>query len=97
MKSEFENKKDIRDYLRKWQEQHDCSLDPVRGPGTSNPLVKPNSDQGNMLNDSREMYDASEERARHEDEDTSAFSTHMEEGNDVKHFLEPGDLVGLSS
>lgn len=97
MKSEFESKKDIRDYLRKWQDQHDCSLDPVRGPGTSNPLGNPDSYEGDMLNDSRESYDASEDRARDEDEDVSVFPTDMEEGNDGKNFLEPGDLVGLSS
>jgi hypothetical protein len=49
-----------------------------------------------MLNDSRESFDAREDRARDDDEDASVFPTDMEDGNE-KNFLEPGDLVGLSS
>jgi hypothetical protein len=49
-----------------------------------------------MLNDSREVYNA-DERLRAEDEGSNEFSTDLDEGNDMQAFLEPGDLVGISS
>lgn len=97
LKSEFEAKKDIRDYLRKWLERQDNSADPVCGPGTTNPTKKSDSWVGNMLNDSREAYDAGGDRERAEEEDSSDLFHDMDEGHDMKAFLEPGDLVGLQS
>lgn len=77
-------------------ETHDNSMDPVRGPGTTNPNPSKSRWIGNMLNDSKEVY-SGEDLARDEDHDLSAFDMSMDEGADAAAFLEPGDLVVLSS
>ncbi|KAB8278111.1 hypothetical protein BDV30DRAFT_204141 [Aspergillus minisclerotigenes] len=97
LKSEFEENKDIREYLRKWQESHPNPLDPVRGPGTSNTLDASAPWVGNMLNDYREAHDAGSDALRETDEDVSDFENIAEEGEGMHDFLEPGDLVALSS
>ncbi|KAL2010929.1 hypothetical protein VTN00DRAFT_3647 [Thermoascus crustaceus] len=98
LRNEFEEKKDIREYLRKWQARQPNVMDPVRGPGTSNPSTDPSLPWvGNMLNDNREAHDAGSDTLRVTDEDTSEFSNLADEGEDINAFLEPGDLVALSS
>ncbi|KAE8353855.1 hypothetical protein BDV28DRAFT_132402 [Aspergillus coremiiformis] len=97
IKSEFEEKKDIRQYLRQWQENHPNIMDPVRGPGTSNTLDASAPWVGNMLNDYREAPDAGSDALREADEDVSDFANIAEEGEGTHEFLEPGDLVSLSS
>ncbi|KAF9895230.1 hypothetical protein FE257_000132 [Aspergillus nanangensis] len=95
LKTEFEENKDIREYLRKWQRTHSNSLDPVRGPGTPNEL-DPNAPWiGNMLNDNREAYDAGSDTMRSADEDVAEFSHDADDGEGIHDFLEPGDLVAL--
>ncbi|KAF5866725.1 hypothetical protein ETB97_009882 [Aspergillus alliaceus] len=97
LKSEFEENKDIREYLRKWQESHPNILDPVRGPGTTNTLDASAPWIGNMLNDHREAFDAGSDALRETDEDVSDFENLANEGEGMHEFLEPGDLVALSS
>ncbi|KAF7592123.1 hypothetical protein BBP40_000671 [Aspergillus hancockii] len=97
LKTEFEENKDIRQYLRKWQENHPNILDPVRGPGTSNTLDASAPWVGNMLNDYREAHDAGSDALRETDEDVSGFENIADEGEGIHEFLEPGDLVALSS
>jgi hypothetical protein len=97
LKSEFESKKDIRDYLRKWRERQSNDLDPVREPNVPNPPAASQPWVGNMLNDSREAYDDGSDRLRTNDEEISQFSYDAGEGDDLNAFLEPGDLVALSS
>ena len=95
LRTEFEETKDVREYLRKWQETHINDLDPVRGPGTTHPST---SDPwvGNMLNDTREALDSGSDLLRTTDTNHSEFS-HIEEDEDAHDFLEPGDLVSLYS
>ncbi|GES57709.1 mitochondrial exoribonuclease Cyt-4 [Aspergillus terreus] len=97
LKTEFEENKDIREYLRKWQQTHPSQLDPVRGPGTSNELDATAPWVGNMLNDNREAHDAGSDTLRAADEDVSDFANTADEGEGIHDFLEPGDLVALSS
>jgi hypothetical protein len=98
-KPELEVKKDIRGYLRKWSALQDNSSDPVRGPGTSNPLPLGESAQwvGNMLNDNQDGFNPDVEREAELDAHSSEFSTLFDEYHDPNSILEPGDLVGLSS
>ncbi|KAL4897510.1 hypothetical protein BDV59DRAFT_45809 [Aspergillus ambiguus] len=97
LKTEFEENKDIRQYLRKWQQSHPSRLDPVRGPGTLNELDATAPWVGNMLNDNREAHDAGSDTLRAADEDVSDFANTADEGEGIHDFLEPGDLVALSS
>ncbi|KAL3479067.1 hypothetical protein BJX99DRAFT_222974 [Aspergillus californicus] len=93
LKSEFEENRDIREYLRKWQEVNPNDLDPVRGPNTSNE----NWTQrwvGNMLNDNRETRDVAGDDLRME-EDMSDFVGRSEDETGMHHYLEPGDLVAI--
>ena len=50
-----------------------------------------------MLNDYREAHDAGSDALRETDEDVSDFENIAEEGEGMHDFLEPGDLVALSS
>ncbi|OJJ51741.1 hypothetical protein ASPZODRAFT_108705 [Penicilliopsis zonata CBS 506.65] len=87
---------DIRQYLRKWQEDHANTLDPVRGPGTSNEGLDSSMPWvGSMLNDNREIHDAGTDALRVADEDISDFSQTADEGDGIHAFLEPGDLVAF--
>lgn len=90
LRNDFEQNGDVREYLRKWQEMHSNSLDPIGGPGsialgTSSPWV------GNMISDPQKAPEAEDDAA---EEDLSGFSDESEGTHD---FLEPGDLVALSS
>ncbi|KAH8692366.1 putative mitochondrial exoribonuclease Cyt-4 [Talaromyces proteolyticus] len=96
LKTEFETNKDIREYLRKWQTQNINHMDPVRGPGTSNP-GSPKSWMGNMLNDSITAYDEAVERASMAVDEGSDFKTDLGDAYEVGELLEPGDLVGFFS
>jgi hypothetical protein len=97
LRNEFEKNRDIRDYLRRWQERQPKNLDPIYEHSNSNSSGGSLPWLGNMLNDSREAYDAGSEKLRADDEDVSDFSTRLDEERDPRDFLEPGDLVGLSS
>ncbi|KAF4216638.1 hypothetical protein CNMCM8980_006503 [Aspergillus fumigatiaffinis] len=97
LKTEFEENKDIRNYLRKWQETHPNILDPVRGPGTASTLDPSAPWVGNMLNDSKEAFDAGSDVLREADEESLEFHNIGDEGEGVDEFLQPGDLVALST
>ncbi|KAL2824320.1 hypothetical protein BDW59DRAFT_147800 [Aspergillus cavernicola] len=95
LKSEFEENRDIRQYLRKWQEASSNDLDPVHGPQTT----KPDSSRrwvGNMLNDNRETADAGGDDVRTE-EDMSDFVDPSDEGEGMHDYLMPGDLVAIKT
>jgi hypothetical protein len=94
LKTEFEQKGDIREYLRKWREKQSNVIDPVREPdlsGRSMPWV------GNMLSDSREAHDNDSDMLSVTDEATYEHSRDSDEDGDMQVYLEPGDLVGLSA
>ncbi|EEA18752.1 3'-5' RNA exonuclease complex component [Talaromyces marneffei ATCC 18224] len=98
LKTEFETRHDIREYLRKWQEQNVNYLDPVQGPDTSNagsPLSKKWA--GNMLNDGQAAHDDAIEKSYSSLADTSDYKIDMDENDDTGDILEPGDLVGFYS
>lgn len=72
---------------------HPNLLDPVREPEAANssePWV------GNMLNDSREVFDGGSDVLRITDEEHSEFSNAVE-NEDVDELLRPGDLASLYS
>lgn len=98
LKTEFETQNNIREYLRKWQEQNVNHLDPIQGPDTSNadspPLLKWT---GNMLNDGQAVYDDAVERSYTSLEQTSDYKIDMDENYETGDILEPGDLVGFFS
>ncbi|RAL11912.1 exoribonuclease II, partial [Aspergillus homomorphus CBS 101889] len=96
LRLELEQQGNIRDYLKKWQEGHDNSADPVRGPGTSNALKPSDLWVGNMLNDNRETQDAGSDALRASDESAEFLNT-ADEGEGLNQYLEPGDLVALSA
>ncbi|KAI9369574.1 hypothetical protein BJX61DRAFT_536328 [Aspergillus egyptiacus] len=95
LKSEFEENRDIRDYLSKWQEVNSNILDPVRGPETSNPNTS-GPWVGDMMNDNREVHEAGSDRSQRE-EDMSEFSGLSDEGEGMADLLEPGDLVAMDT
>ena len=98
LKTEFETQNNIREYLRKWQEQNVNNLDPIQGPDTSNadspPLLKWT---GNMLNDGQAVYDDAVERSYTSLEETTDYKIDMDENYETGDILEPGDLVGFFS
>ncbi|PLB51552.1 exoribonuclease complex, subunit Rrp44/Dis3 [Aspergillus steynii IBT 23096] len=96
LKTEFEENKDIRDYLRKWQDTHSNALDPVRGPQTSNAGEVSSPWIGNMMNDQKGSDDMDGDALQAADEDALEFDNLADEGDGVGDFLEPGDLVALS-
>ncbi|PWY77057.1 RNB-domain-containing protein [Aspergillus heteromorphus CBS 117.55] len=96
LKKEFDEHKNIRSYLLKWQASAVNSMDPVRGPGTSNPLDPSVPWVGNMLNDSRETHDNASDALRIGDEALN-FDNAADEGEGLGQYLEPGDLVAMSS
>lgn len=53
--------------------------------------------KGNMLNDSREAHDAGSDSLQATDNDLSDFANIADEGEGIDEFLEPGDLVALTS
>jgi hypothetical protein len=80
LKAEFEENRDIRGYLQKWQQINPNILDPVRDPHSTDPWV------GTMLNG----RGASDEPrgnnlTENHDLDQSEYSD--------SYYLEPGDLV----
>lgn len=93
LQSEFEENKDIYEYLRKWQAAHPNILDPVRDPETdpSRPW------QGSMLNDNQEFFEAGSDKLRATDEDYSDFAEAGGEGGSMGDFLQPGDLASFYS
>lgn len=94
LENEFETNKDIREYLIKWQETHPNVLDPIRELGDYDSSVPW---KGNMLNDSREAHDSGSDALHSTEDDLSDFANLGDEGEGVGDFLEPGDLVALSS
>lgn len=53
--------------------------------------------KGNMLNDTREAHDTGSDALHATEDDLADFSNLGDEGEGVGDFLEPGDLVALSS
>ncbi|KAL4930475.1 exoribonuclease II [Aspergillus undulatus] len=93
LKQEFEEKRDIRDYLRKWLEITPNTLDPVRDleskhtpPGT--PWI------GNMVTRTDGSAE-SENTLRRTDEENSDYTDIGNEGEGMHDYLEPGDLVAF--
>lgn len=93
LQSEFEQNKDIHEYLRKWQAAHPNILDPVRDPDTDSSTPW----HGNMLNDNQEFFEAGSDRLRATDEDYSGFADVGDEGGSANDFLQPGDLASFYS
>ncbi|KAL5045042.1 hypothetical protein BDW71DRAFT_90154 [Aspergillus fruticulosus] len=90
LQTEFEKNKDIRDYLRKWQEITPNTLDPVRNielSESSQPWT------GNMFTFGSDLDDAVDDKLRLTDEDMSGFAHIADEGEGVHDYLQPGDLV----
>ncbi|KAL4975969.1 hypothetical protein BDW66DRAFT_136319 [Aspergillus desertorum] len=90
LQTEFEKNKDIRDYLRKWQEIKPNTLDPVRNielSESSQPWT------GNMFTFGSDVDDAVDDKLRLTDEDMSGFAHIADEGEGVYDYLQPGDLV----
>lgn len=96
LRTQFEENKDIKEYLRKWQAQNVNHLDPVHGPGTSNPLPSENW-KGNMLNDTLASFDEAVERAQSAVEEGTDFDIQMSDSYETGEILEPGDMVGFFS
>ncbi|KAL4862249.1 hypothetical protein BDV12DRAFT_46555 [Aspergillus spectabilis] len=94
LKTEFETNRDIRAYLKKWEETNENVLDPVRRPRM---MSRPQQWVGNMYNDNRETYDAGADTVRLTDEDMSDFVDIADEGEGIDDFLEPGDLVAIAT
>ncbi|KAL4783451.1 hypothetical protein BJX76DRAFT_330000 [Aspergillus varians] len=90
LKSEFEENRDIRQYLRKWQEVTPNVLDPVRSPETSNAPGQAAPWVGNMMNFGAEGN-------LEADEDMSDFVDVADEGEGMHDYLEPGDLVAFKT
>ncbi|QKX55054.1 uncharacterized protein TRUGW13939_02146 [Talaromyces rugulosus] len=97
LRTEFEENRDIREYLRKWQAQNVNYMDPVRGPDTSNPAPSDGGWKGNMLNDNLASFDEAVERAQSAVEEGSDFDIQMNDSYETGEILEPGDLVGFFS
>ncbi|KAL4753452.1 hypothetical protein BDW72DRAFT_169100 [Aspergillus terricola var. indicus] len=90
LQTEFEKNKDIRDYLRKWQEITPNTLDPVRNielSESSQPWT------GNMFTFGSDLDDAVDDKLRLTDEDMSGFAHIADEGEGMYDYLQPGDLV----
>ncbi|KAI9045943.1 exoribonuclease II [Aspergillus affinis] len=96
LKTEFEENKDIRDYLRKWQNNNLNLLDPIKGPQTTN-IPGQASWIGNMQSDATEANDYGSEALREADQDTGEFDNLADEGDGAHDFLEAGDLVALAA
>lgn len=94
LESEFEANKNIREYLIKWQAIRPNILDPIREPDMHDPSIPW---KGNMLNDTREAHDTGSDALHATEDDLADFSNLGDEGEGVGDFLEPGDLVALSS
>lgn len=88
LQAELETYRDIREYLRKWNETNPNILDPVRDLGSITSPRDPGQLVGNMLNgrEASESLWASSQLSNKDDFDTS-------EDFEGDH-LEPGDLVG---
>lgn len=88
LQAELETYRDIREYLRKWNETNPNILDPVRELGSTTSPGDPGQLVGNMLNgrEASESLWASSQLSNKDDFDTS-------EDFEGDH-LEPGDLVG---
>lgn len=97
LKNEFEENRDIRLYLRKWQDITPNVLDPVRHieivntPGHQAPWV------GNMINFGSQETDATEDILRQTEEDMSEFLDVDDAGEGMHDYLEPGDLVAFKT
>ncbi|KAL4912712.1 hypothetical protein BDW62DRAFT_12778 [Aspergillus aurantiobrunneus] len=96
LKSEFEEKGDVRRYLRKWQEVTPNILDPIRRTEPSSTAARPEPWVGNMVS-SREANDGEEEALPLTDEDMTEFVNIADEGEGVNDYLQPGDLVGFKT
>ncbi|KAJ5175718.1 uncharacterized protein N7482_001595 [Penicillium canariense] len=91
VQAEIETYRDIRQYLRKWQETNPNVLDPVREPGSAMTLENTGQWVGTMLNgrEASESLWASSQLSGKDDFDTS-------EEFEGDH-LEPGDMVARVS
>ncbi|KAL2812166.1 hypothetical protein BJX63DRAFT_397172 [Aspergillus granulosus] len=92
LRNEFEENKDVREYLRKWQDINPNVLDPIHSPEARKP------DQmwiGNMLNDSVEAFESASDFERMNGEEASELSDFADEEESLHSYLEPGDLVAM--
>ncbi|KAL2841690.1 hypothetical protein BJY01DRAFT_217208 [Aspergillus pseudoustus] len=92
LRNEFEENKDVREYLRKWQDINPNVLDPIQAPESRKP------DQmwvGNMLNDSMEAFESAGDFERMNREEAADLADFADEEESLHSYLEPGDLVAL--
>ncbi|KAL4791340.1 hypothetical protein BDV19DRAFT_370636 [Aspergillus venezuelensis] len=95
LQKEFEEHRNIRRYLRKWQEVKPNILDPVRDPNSGHTFEE-FTWTGNMINlkDGEQARDLFLRRA---DDSVSEFADFATEGEAMKNYLEPGDLVAFKN
>ncbi|KAL4801990.1 hypothetical protein BDV18DRAFT_148015 [Aspergillus unguis] len=101
LKNEFEAKRDIRNYLRKWQQITPNDLDPIRWTSDSkirdvhelNVPGQPVGWVGNMLN--QDMNEDSAGDSTGQIEDVDYFEELNGEGEGDHEYLHPGDLVTI--
>ncbi|KAL3494356.1 hypothetical protein BJX62DRAFT_47467 [Aspergillus germanicus] len=92
LKNEFEANKDVREYLRKWQDINPNVLDPVNTPEG----YKPGEMWvGNMLNDSVEAFESGSDMERLSGEEVPDIMDFGNEEEGLYNYLEPGDLVAI--
>ncbi|KAL3465198.1 hypothetical protein BJX64DRAFT_70771 [Aspergillus heterothallicus] len=92
LRNEFEVNKDVREYLRKWQDINPNILDPIHAPEVQR---QEQMWAGNMLNDSAEAFDSAVDFERLSREETADFSDFADEEESLHSYLQPGDLVAL--
>ncbi|KAL4943460.1 hypothetical protein BDV06DRAFT_189814 [Aspergillus oleicola] len=88
LQKEFEEHRNIRRYLRKWQEVKPNVLDPVRDPDSTNTPTW----IGNMIN-IKDGEQARDTMLRRTDDSASEFADLGGEEEGMNNYLEPGDLV----
>lgn len=97
LKNEFEENRDIRLYLRKWQDITPKVLDPVRHVEMVNTSEHQAPWVGNMINFGSQETDATEDILRQTEEDMSEFLDIDDAGEGMHDYLEPGDLVAFKT
>jgi hypothetical protein len=93
LKNEFEANKDVRVYLRKWQDINPNVLDPVNIPEG---YKQGEMWVGNMLNDSVEAFESGSDIERINGEDVPDIMDFGNEEEGLYNYLEPGDLVAIT-
>ncbi|KAL4948245.1 hypothetical protein BDW69DRAFT_176870 [Aspergillus filifer] len=95
LQKEFEEHRNIRRYLRKWQEVKPNILDPVRDPDSGH-TAEGVTWIGNMINlkDGEQARDLFLRRA---DDGVSEFADFATEGEGMNNYLEPGDMVAFKN